>query len=360
MIPISTVPLAEAVPSLLDWTREGRVASHMPSRHRIRCELCPKLCELAPGERGECRIRVHLDGELRAVTYGLPSAVHLDPIEKKPLNHFHPGGTILSLATAGCNLHCRFCQNWSLSQADPETIDNSALSPAAIVDEARRLDSRMVAFTYAEPLVFFEYTLDGFRAARQAGIETVLVTAGYGNAAPLRELFAVTSATNIDLKAFNDRFYREVCDGTLAPVLDALVLARECGVWLEVTWLVVPTLNDDPAEMQRAARWMVAHLGADVPLHLSRFHPQHKLTNLPPTPAGTLARLRDAARGEGLRYVYVGNVLGSEDQHTRCPRCGERLVERVGYRVTNNLLGGGRGACPRCGEPIAGVWEVGA
>ena len=323
---------------------------------RLQCDLCPKACVIGPEERGECRIRVNLDGELKAVTYGLPSAVHLDPVEKKPLHHFRPGRRILSVATAGCNLHCRNCQNWSLSQTDPEELDNSHLPPADVVALCRARAAPMVAFTYSEPLVFYEYTLDTFTAARDAGLDTVLVSAGYANPAPLRRLFQVTSAANIDLKALDDGFYRDVCDGTLQPVLDALVLAKELGVWLEVTHLVIPTLNDDPRDVERLCRWMLDQLGPDTPLHLSRFTPRHRLRNLPPTPSDTLTRLAALARDVGLRYVYVGNVFGNPDQNTRCPRCETLLVDRTGYVVRLNRLADTDGACPKCDDPIPGTW----
>ncbi len=320
------------------------------------CELCPKGCVLAPGERGDCRIRVNLDGELVALTYGLPSALHLDPVEKKPLNHFRPGQPILSVATAGCNLHCRNCQNWTLSQANPEELDNVRLPPGDLVALARRYRAPMVAFTYSEPLVFYEYTLEGSERARAAGLDTVLVTAGYANPGPLRRLYRVTSAANIDLKAFSDRFYRRVCDATLKPVLDALVIAKEERVWLEVTHLVIPTLNDDPRMFRKLARWMRANLGPDTPLHISRFHPRYKLRNLPPTPRETLEAFADLAREEGIRYVYVGNVLGTGRQNTVCPSCGALLVERRGYVVRRNRLRGAPGRCPDCETEIPGVW----
>jgi pyruvate formate lyase activating enzyme len=322
----------------------------------VRCELCPKACTLAPGERGDCRIRANLDGRLVALTYGLPSAVHLDPVEKKPLYHFHPGRPILSVATAGCNLHCRYCQNWGLSQKNPEEMDNSALDPATAVLLCRRDTIPMVAFTYAEPLAFYEYTLETFAACRAADIDTVLVTAGYANPGPLARLYKVTSAANIDLKGFSDAFYREVCDGTLKPVLDSLVLAKEAGVWLEVTNLVVPTLNDDPAMVRDMARWMVRNLGADTPLHFSRFAPLYKLEHLPPTPPETLDRLAEIAAEEGIRHIYVGNVHGTSRQDTKCPRCGENLVARRGFFVAMNRLAPTGGLCPKCGERVAGVW----
>jgi pyruvate formate lyase activating enzyme len=323
----------------------------------VQCDLCPKACVIGPNERGDCRIRVNLGGELRALTYGLPSAVHVDPIEKKPLNHFHPGKTVLSLATVGCNLHCRNCQNWTLSQTDPEEADNHALPPDAVVRLASSRQIPMVAFTYAEPLVFYEYTLDGSAAARAAGIETVLVSAGYANPGPLRRLFATTSAANIDLKAFSDAFYRNVCGATLGPVLDALVIAKEEGVWLEVTNLVIPTLNDDDDMMRDMTRWMVENLGADTPLHLSRFSPHYRLENLPPTPEETLQRLAAVARDAGLHFVYVGNIFDARGQSTFCPSCGELLVERRGYAIGRQLLAATDGRCPRCDTAVAGVWS---
>ncbi|MFC1609637.1 AmmeMemoRadiSam system radical SAM enzyme [Myxococcota bacterium] len=322
----------------------------------VQCEICPKACVIGPGQRGDCRIRVNLDGTLRAVTYGLPSAVHIDPIEKKPLNHFRPGLPILSLATTGCNLHCKNCQNWTLSQTDPEDADNHALPPPAIVQLCRDKRVPMVAFTYSEPLVFYEYTYEGCVAAREAGLDTVLVTAGYANPGPLRHLFEVTSAANIDLKALSDQFYRDVCAGTLKPVLDALVLAKECGVWLEVTHLVVPTLNDEPHMMRALARWMFHNLGPDTPLHVSRFSPHYRLKNLPPPPEETLDRFGAEAREQGLRYVYVGNVWGSNSESTSCPNCQTLLVERRGYVIRQNLLEDTAGRCPTCGVDIAGVW----
>jgi pyruvate formate lyase activating enzyme len=333
-----------------DWLFKGKGSA-------VQCDLCPKACIMGPGERGDCLVRVNLEGKLCATTFGLPSAVHIDPIEKKPLYHFRPGLPILSVATAGCNLHCRNCQNWTLSQVNPEDMENVSLPPETLVAVSRRKQVPMVAFTYSEPLVFYEYTYEGSRAARAAGIDTVLVSAGYANPGPLRTLFEVTSAANIDLKAFSDEFYRDVCGGTLKPVLDALILAKEAGVWLEVTNLVIPTLNDDPRMVREMTRWMVRNLGPDTPLHFSRFSPRYKLENLPPTPADALNRLAGEAREQGLRYVYVGNVLGSDDQNTRCPRCDTLLVERRGYVIRKQLLAATQGICPTCELPIAGVWS---
>lgn len=326
-----------------------------PRSPSVQCDLCPKVCVIGPGERGDCRIRVNLDGKLVATTYGLPSAVHIDPIEKKPLNHFHPGKTILSLATVGCNLHCLNCQNWNLSQSNPEDLENHALLPADIVTLARKRAVPMVAFTYSEPIVYYEYAYEGSLAARDAGLETVLVSAGYGNPGPLKRLFGATSAANIDLKSFSDKFYRDVCGATLKPVLDALVLAKESGVWLEVTNLVIPGLNDDPALVADMCKWLVGNLGVDTPLHFSRFHPQYKMKNLPPTPSETLMEAAAIARAEGLRYVYIGNAATSKEQNTYCPNCRQLLVERVGFYIRRMNVRGD-GACPGCGFLMAGVW----
>ncbi len=323
----------------------------------VQCEICPKACVIPPGHRGDCRIRVNIDGRLRAVTYGLPSAVHIDPIEKKPLHHFRPGKTILSLATVGCNLHCRNCQNWSLSQTDPEESENMSLPPEEVVALSKRRNVPMVALTYSEPIVFYEYTLRSCELCKEAGLDTVLVTAGYGNPGPLRRLYSVTSAANIDLKSMSDAFYRDVCGGTLKPVLDALVLAKECGVWVEVTNLVIPTLNDDPRMVSAMARWMVDNLGAQTPLHLSRFSPRYRLKNLPPTPEQTLTDLAKVAFEQGLHHVYVGNVFGSDRQATRCPGCGREVVRRRGYRILAQELEKTEGRCPVCSSEVEGVWR---
>ncbi|MCK5798006.1 MAG: AmmeMemoRadiSam system radical SAM enzyme [Deltaproteobacteria bacterium] len=324
------------------------------------CELCPKLCRIAPGESGECRVRVNIDGELVAVTYGFPSAIHVDPVEKKPFFHFMPGSRVVSVATVGCNLHCKNCQNWQLSQQNPEVAETYRLGPERLVALARREACPSIAYTYAEPIVFYEYTLDASRRARAVGLKNLLVTAGYGNPDPMKDLFAVTDAANIDLKFFDDALYRQICDASLAPILDFIVQAKAAGVWVELTNLVIPTLNDDEKNLRKMCRWIVRDVGADTPLHLSRFSPQYKLKNLPPTPVSTLVRLRAAAKAEGLRYVYVGNVPGSEGENTCCPHDGTLLVKRQGYHVSEVDLefgADGRACCPTCKQPIPGVWR---
>lgn len=327
-----------------------------PVAATVQCQLCPKGCVIAPGQSGECRVRVNVDGVLTAVTYGAPSALHIDPVEKKPLFHFHPGARVLSVATVGCNLHCDNCQNWQLSQTNPEDADTYDLPPEDVVALARGKGTPALAFTYSEPLVYYEYTYDTFRAARAAGLATVLVTAGYAAPGPARELFSVTDATNIDLKFFDDGLYRQITGAHLGPVLDFIVLAREAGVWVELTNLVIPTLNDDAALVRRMARWIVDHVGPDVPLHLSRFYPRYRLTNLPPTPVETLTRLRAVALDAGLHHVYVGNVPGIDAANTYCPRDGTLVVERRGYHIQKMALDA-EGRCPTCHQPVAGVWR---
>jgi pyruvate formate lyase activating enzyme len=324
----------------------------------LRCDLCPHACVIPPGAAGDCRIRVNLDGKLRAVTYGYPVTAHVDPIEKKPLYHFKPGSSILSVATVGCNLHCLNCQNHEISQADPGSSDAIEASPEALIASAKRIGSPSIAYTYTEPLVSYEYTLAASRLAREAGLGNVLVTAGYLNRAPLEALYRVTDAANIDLKAFSDSFYREVCGATLAPVLDALVLARAMGVHLEVTNLVIPTLNDSPKMLRDLSRWVSRNLGVDTPLHVSAFRPQYRMQELPPTPLETLVRAREIAREEGLRYVYIGNALAEDSGTTRCGACGYSLIKRRGYRILHldeRLSAVGR--CSRCGETVPGVWR---
>ncbi len=327
----------------------------MRDAHTVQCELCPKLCQIAPGESGECRVRVNLDGRLLSVVYGHPCAVHVDPIEKKPLFHFLPGSGILSLATVGCNLHCLNCQNWEISQANPEDRTHYELSPDEIVLLAQREGCASVAYTYTDPSVYFEYARDAGKTAREQGLKNVLVTAGYLNPAPARELFAVADAANVDLKFIHDDLYQRITTGHLEPVQTYLKLAVEAGVWVEVTNLVIPTLNDGDDDLRLLARWVHEELGPDVPLHFSRFSPRHQMTRLPPTPEDTLERARELAIHEGLRYVYVGNVRGTSSSHTYCPSCGRAVIERVGFRVSKNLLHAG--CCKNCGSPVAGVWE---
>ncbi len=321
----------------------------------VTCQLCPKQCRIAPGQSGECRIRINLDGRLRAVTYGRPCSLHVDPIEKKPLFHFLPGSAIFSIATVGCNLHCTNCQNWEISQANPEEEPAYLCPPEQVIALAGEEGCRSVAFTYTDPVVFYEFALETSLQARAAGLRNVLVTAGYVNEDPWRRLCRVTDAANIDLKFFSDRLYREVCGATLKPVQDALVIAKEEGVWVEVTNLVIPTLNDDERSIRCLARFVHDHLGPETPLHFSRFFPRYRLKNLPPTSPKRLLRAREIAREVGLHYVYVGNVPGSGGETTRCPGCGAELIPRVGYRLGEIRIREGR--CLSCDRPTEGVFE---
>ena len=327
----------------------------MAERKMIECPICPRGCVLGEGETGNCRIRRNVGGEITLLTYGRPCALHVDPVEKKPLFHFLPGSRTFSLATAGCNLHCRNCQNWSISQATPDKVPAYDLPPGKVPAAAAKFDCASVAYTYTEPIVYYEYTRDSAAACREAGLKNLMITAGYINKAPLRELCRHIDAANVDLKAFSDDFYRDVCKASLKPVLDALVVTREEGVHLEVTNLVIPTLNDDPGSIGKMVRWLVDNLGPNTPLHFSRFHPDYRMKNLPPTPAATLRDSRKAALDGGLQYVYIGNLRTDDGEDTMCPECGKLLVHRVGFTVRENVLKDG--ACPGCGTAVHGVWR---
>jgi pyruvate formate lyase activating enzyme len=323
---------------------------------RVVCELCPHGCVIPEGGAGDCRVRVNIDGRLRATTYGRPSAIHVDPMEKKPLFHFHPATAVLSIGTAGCNLHCRNCQNWQLSQRGGEEMEVTyRVSPEELAALAETESCRAVAYTYNDPVVFFEYVYDSAVAARARGLKNVLVTAGYINREPLRRLCRVIDATNTDLKGFDERFYRDNCGASLKPVLESLVAFREEGVWQEVTHLVIPGVNDDLAMIRRMVRWHRDALGSETPLHFSRFQPMYRLQNLPPTPVETLMRAREEALDVGLQYVYIGNLFGHPAESTRCPRDGTVLIRRNGMRVLDNRLTA-EGRCPTCGDRIPGVW----
>jgi len=323
----------------------------------VTCELCPRGCVIPEGAAGDCRVRVNLDGKLRATTYGRPSSMHIDPMEKKPLYHFRPATPVFSVATAGCNLHCLNCQNWQLSQRGGEEMETLVrLEPPELVELARGQGCESIAYTYSDPIVLYEYVHDSAELAREAGLSNVFITAGYINREPLRRLCRVLDASNTDLKAFDDGFYRRVNGGSLQPVLDALVTLREEGVWVEVTNLLIPTLNDDLAMVRRMARWIRDNLGEGTPLHFSRFQPMYRMRNLPPTPTRSLERARLEAMDAGLHYVYIGNLFGHEAENTICPRDGTLLIRRTGYRIEENHLTHD-GRCPVCRQPIPGVWQ---
>lgn len=322
---------------------------------RVQCLICPRQCRVDDVERGYCATRENKGGRYYTLVYGKPCAVHVDPIEKKPFFHFLPGTLAFSLSTAGCCMECKFCQNWDISQMRPEQVENIDLPPASVVSQAKRSGSRSIAFTYAEPVVFYEYAYDTSVLARQHGIHPVVVTSAYILEKPLRELCRQVSAVKVDLKSFSEDYYRTICSAKLQPVLDALLVLKSEKVWLEIVYLVVPTLNDSRSEIQRMAAWVKKNLGPDVPLHFSRFHPMYKLKNLPPTPVPTLERCRNIALEQGLHYVYLGNVPGHPGESTSCPRCKKVLIRRVGYLIQENRLKAGK--CGFCGQPVPGVWS---
>ena len=324
---------------------------------KVQCELCPKMCLIEPGQSGECRVRINTDGVLRTVVYGYPCLIHVDPVEKKPLFHFLPGTGILSIATVGCNLHCKNCQNWEISQANPEDPGVPAYycPPQKLVAETKRLRCLSIAYTYTDPIIYYEYAYDTAKLGREAGIRNVLVTAGYINEDPWRKLLQYVDAANIDLKAMSEDFYREVCSATLKPVQNALVVAKACGVLVEVTNLVIPTLNDKPGQIRELSGWIRANLGDETPLHFSGFYPRYNMRHLPPTSLRTLEMARDIAMSEGLKYVYVGNVRSKEGENTYCPGCKKLLINRSGYTILQNHLKDG--CCPDCSAEIYGVWK---
>jgi len=335
------------------WSREALFWSETP--RGVKCLICPNECTLKKGELSDCRNRINKDGKLYTIAYGNPCAIHVDPIEKKPLYHFLPTTKTFSIATAGCNLACLNCQNWSISQTTPTKTRNYDLMPEALVKQAARNDCRSIAYTYSEPITFFEYTCDSARLAREKGLRNVLVSAGYINPDPLRHFLTDIDAANIDLKSFSEDIYLKLNAGKLQPVLDGLKIFREEGVWLEITNLVIPGWTDDMDMISRMCDWLFSNGFRDVPLHFSRFHPTYKLTNLPPTPTSTLEKARETALDSGIRFVYIGNVPGHEASHTYCPQCGEIVLERKGFRITRNTLSEGK--CGNCGENIPGVWE---
>ena len=322
---------------------------------KVQCELCPKLCLIEPGQSGECRVRINIDGVLRTVVYGYPCSMHIDPIEKKPLFHFLPGTGVLSIATVGCNLHCKNCQNWEISQANPEDVPAVFCPPERLVALTKRNNCPSLAYTYTDPIIYYEYTYDAAKLAKEANIRNVLVTAGYINEGPWKRLLEYVDAANIDLKGISDDFYRQVCSGTLKPVQNALIVAKASGILVEVTNLIVPTLNDKPEQIRQLTRWVKANLGGETPLHFSRFFPRYKMQHLPPTSLKTLDMAREIAMEEGLNYVYIGNISSKEGQNTYCPGCKNLLIERSGYTILRNRLR--QGHCPDCGREIYGVWK---
>lgn len=320
----------------------------------VQCELCPNGCVMEEGRHSKCRARMNKGGKLYSLVYGKPCAVHVDPIEKKPFFHFFPGTTAFSIATAGCVLSCKFCQNWQISQAKPEDTDTYDLPPDKVVSNAIAYKCRSVTYTYTEPTVFYEYMYDTAVIAKRRGIKNTMHSCGYINEKPLRTLCKYMDAADIDLKGFTEDFYTRICSGSLKPVLNSLIVLKEENVWVELTNLVIPTLNDDMKIIKEMCRWIVRNLSSDVPIHFSRFFPHYKLSNLPPTPLETLEQARKTAVDSGLKFAYIGNAR-HEGESTFCPTCSKLLIERIGYFVKQNHITNGR--CKFCNTSIPGVWS---
>ncbi len=323
---------------------------------RVECEICPRECKVAPKERGYCGVRENFGGEYKTLVYGRACSANVDPIEKKPLSHFLPGSKALSIATAGCNVECKFCQNWEISQFRPEQIRSIDMPPEMLVLEAQNRRIESIAFTYSEPVIFYEYMRDTAKLAKEKGVSSVMISNGYIKEKPMVELCEYLSAVKIDLKAFTEKFYTEICSGKLQPVLDTLKLLKKTGMWFEIVVLIIPTLNDSEDEIAQMCAWVHNELGPDVPIHFSRFHPTYKIKNLPPTPISALARARTIAIEAGLNYAYVGNVPGHKGESTYCPKCKKAIVVRIGYAVVEMAIEDGK--CKYCQLPIPGIWEA--
>ncbi len=337
-----------------DWHRfEARWYEKSPYK-KVKCKLCPRECVVDDLERGYCGVRENWDGIYYSLVYSRPCTYHIDPIEKKPLFHFLPGTEAFSIATVGCNVNCKFCQNWQISQIRPEQAQSFDLPPEKVANLAKSEKTPSIAYTYSEPVVFSEYMMDTAIAGNREGIKSVMISNGYIQEQPMRDLAEVLAAVKIDLKAFTEKYYKDVVVGELKPVLDTLVLLKKLDIWTEIVYLVVPTLNDGDREFRELANWAVQYLGKEVPIHFTRFHPQYKLQNLPPTPQKTLERARQIALAAGLHYIYIGNIPGHEGEHTYCPGCKKRLIRRRGFLVEENLIASG--GCPFCGQKIPGVW----
>lgn len=337
---------------LSKWSKEGYYYS--PTPKGVKCLICPNECTIKEGEEGDCRNRINHEGKLYSIAYGNPCAVHIDPIEKKPLYHFLPASRAYSVATAGCNLACMNCQNWSISQTSPKKTRNYDLMPESLVSEAISTKCKSIAYTYSEPISFYEYTFDSAKIARENDIKNILVTAGYINEEPLRNFCKYIDAANVDLKSFSNDIYMKLNGGSLKPVLNTLKVLAEEGVWLEITNLIVPNWTDDFDMIKQMCDWLLDNNLGSYPLHFSRFHPTYKLTQLPSTPVQVLNKAHEIAVNAGIKYVYIGNVPGSKAQDTYCPSCKKIIIERKGYTILQNNIT--NNSCKYCGEAINGVW----
>jgi len=353
-----TSPIASngaAMPDETPFVREARFYQKLANR-KIKCKLCPRECTVGDRERGYCGVRENRNGVYYTLVHSRVCAAHVDPVEKKPLFHYLPGSLAFSLATAGCNVNCKFCQNWDISQARPEQIAAEYTPPKRVAELAAQWRCPSIAYTYSEPVVFSEFVMDAADAGHEVGIRSVVVSNGYIQDEALRAAYGKMDAVKIDLKAFSDSYYQKVVTGELKPVLDTLVTLHKMGKWTEIVYLVVPTLNDGDSELRGLARWVKENLGTDVPLHFTQFHPDYLLKNLSITPVPTLERAREMALAEGLHFVYIGNVPGHPAENTYCPQCRKVLVERAGFEVRQMLIR--KGSCPYCRQSIPGIWQA--
>ncbi|OGF67363.1 MAG: AmmeMemoRadiSam system radical SAM enzyme [Candidatus Fischerbacteria bacterium RBG_13_37_8] len=322
---------------------------------KVECELCPQECKVADLERGTCGVRENHGGTYYTLVHSRPCSIHVDPIEKKPLFHYLPGTQALSIATAGCNIECKFCQNWEISQFRPEQIKSVYLPPERLAQLAKNNYCPTISYTYTEPVVFYEYVYDTAVEAKKLQVGNVIISNGYIKEKPLVELLKHLSGVKIDFKAFTEKFYVEACRGHLQPVLDTLITLQKSGIWFELVVLIIPTLNDTEKEYRDMTKWIYKNLGGDVPVHFTRFHPMYKLLNLPSTPVTTLETSRKIAQEEGLNYVYIGNVPGHEGEHTYCPKCQKIVIKRIGFQILEMNLKNGK--CKFCEQVIPGVWQ---
>ncbi|MFP4548883.1 MAG: AmmeMemoRadiSam system radical SAM enzyme [Fidelibacterota bacterium] len=349
---LATIPLMAG--NHEKWRKEAAYYSRLEDK-KVRCDLCPNECIIKEGKRGICRVRENRSGTLFTLVYGRLCSMNIDPVEKKPLYHFLPGSQSLSIATAGCNVHCKFCQNWTIAQSSPEDIRYQYYSPENLIKTAKQYAVPIIAFTYSEPVIFYEYMLDVAKLAKKNNIKTVMITNGYINPAPLQELCRYISAIKVDFKGYSEEFYRTIVRGRLRPVLHTMQSIHENDVWLEIVNLVIPTYNDSDEDLNRLCHWIISNLDTHVPVHFSGFQPQYLMKNLPPTPTKTLEKAYQLAKAAGINHVYLGNIPQKTTDDTYCPECDQLIIERRGYVIQDNHLKDGR--CPNCEEEIAGVWE---